>query len=56
MDHKLKDVAEMILWGLAENDKVSVVEILNEVSTADKIVLAIETDTGQSFFADIIPS
>lgn len=54
MGHDIQDVAEMLLFGLDENDKVSSAEILHDVSSDEKFVLAIETDTGQQFFAEII--
>lgn len=56
MGHDLKDAAEMILFGLQENDKVESAEILDEASDAEKVVIAIETDTGQQFFAEVIPA
>jgi hypothetical protein len=54
MGHDLTDMAEMLLFGLDENDKVEAAEILKEVSTDEKVVIAIETDTGEQFFAEVI--
>lgn len=54
MGHDIQDAAEMILFGLQENDKVESAEILKEASDDNKIVIAIETDTGQEFFAEVI--
>lgn len=56
MGHDLKDVAEMIVFGLQENDKVEQAEILATGDDPARIVIAIETDTGQEFFAEVIPA
>lgn len=56
MGHDLKDVAEMFLFGLDENDKIESAQIIPEASTPTKIVIGVETDTGQEFFAEIIPA
>jgi uncharacterized protein YciU (UPF0263 family) len=56
MGHDVKDVAEMILFGLQENDKVASAEILAMGDNPARAVIAIETDTGQEFFAEVIPA
>lgn len=54
MGHDIKAVAEMVMFGLQENDKVASAEILDDVSTVDKAVIGVETDTGQEFFVEVI--
>lgn len=56
MGHSTRDAAEMLLFGLDENDKVASAEILEDVSTDEKVVIGIETDTGEMFFAEVIPA
>jgi len=56
MGHNTHDAAEMIVFGLEENDKVASAEILDAASTKEKTVIYIETDTGETFFAEVIPA
>lgn len=56
MGHDVKDVAEMLLFGLDENDKVEFAEIIATGDDPARAVIAIETDTGQQFFAEVIPA
>lgn len=51
----VRAVAETIILGLEENDKI---ESATMIPSEDeyKAVIGIETDTGELFFAEIIPA
>lgn len=53
MGHTARDAAEMLVFGVTENDKVEQAEILEDASNDEKVVICIETDTGETFFAEV---
>ena len=54
--HSVRDVAETIILGMEENDKVESAMLLEEATPDERAVISIEMDTGEAFFAEIIPA
>lgn len=54
--HSVRDVAETIILGMEENDKVESAMLLKEATPDERAVISIEMDTGEAFFAEIIPA
>lgn len=55
MGHDANDVAEMLHFGLEENDKVANSVVAGTVPNTNRVAIQIETDTGQKFIAEVYP-